>query len=114
MENKPIRVEDEDFGLTTDDLDLEFELEQPKYEVWALGYFHDQITDTEVLLKSFDNPDEAVCYSELVNKQDILRIANKKSVKDVDMFRIEVETVVMTEDGLYENAGTIHYTELLV
>jgi len=114
MDEKVIIVEEEDFALSDDDLNDEFSLEKPKYEVWALGYLHNQITDVEVLLKTFDEPDQAVVYAELVNIADIKRAAHKTSLDNIDAFRIEVETVVLLEDGTYQNAGTIHYTELLV
>ena len=82
------------------------------YEVWAMGYDeYDEITDTEFLLKEFDNPDEAVAYAKEVTLADIVALTSDGSEPDeaIALIQVEVETVV--DDGEEEtmNVGTIYY-----
>lgn len=83
------------------------------YEVWAMGYDeYDEITDTEFLLKEFDNPDEAVAYAKEVTLADIVALTSDGSEPDetIALIQVEVETVVDDEDEEETmNVGTIYY-----
>ena len=67
------------------------------YEVWVIGYDeNNRVTDTEVLLKSFDDPGEAVEYAKNVTLADIIRHPNVESapIHEIDSLLVEVETVI--------------------
>ena len=88
----------------------DFDAKDASYEVWAIGYDCDgEITDTELLLGTFENPDDAVQFAALLTWADIKAEADGAAefVKTSDMISIEVETVVDDgEDGTM-NVGTI-------
>lgn len=88
----------------------DFDAKDASYEVWAIGYDCDgEVTDTELLLGTFENPDDAVQFAALLTWADIKAEADgaEEFVKTSDMISIEVETVVDDgEDGTM-NVGTI-------
>ena len=80
------------------------------YEVWAIGYDEDgRVTDTEVLLKTFDDPGEAVEYAKAIDLADIIRHPNVDGapIHEIDYLDVEVETVVDGEWGTY-NIDTVY------
>lgn len=88
----------------------DFDAKDASYEVWAIGYDCDgEITDTELLLGTFENPDDAVQFAAIITWADIKAETDgaEEFVKTSDMISIEVETVVDDgEDGTM-NVGTI-------
>ena len=88
----------------------DFDAKAASYEVWAIGYDCDgEITDTELLLGTFENPDDAVQFAAILTWADIKAEADgaEEFIKTSDMISIEVETVVDDgEDGTM-NVGTI-------
>ncbi len=119
MSDEVVRYDDVDFDISSEDLDKEledFDLEGAKYEVWAIGYENNRISDIEVLLNTFNTAQEAVNFAYSVNTDFILfklKDRSQKKLSKLDKFEIEVETVVTTEDETL-NAGTIFRTELVV
>ena len=88
-------------------IDLEglddFELEQPLYQVWAIGYEEDkQTAGLEVLVNEYHDPDEAVEYAKKYVVEE--RFKTLSIPDNVHYLSIEVEEVV---DGGREDAGTI-------
>lgn len=81
------------------------------YEVWAIGYDEeDQITDAEMLLSTFDDPDMAVEYAKMLTLADVVNLAADDEcdvTTEVYSIHIEVETVVPGDDGTM-NIGTIY------
>lgn len=88
------------------------------YEVWALGYDeNDEITDTEILIAEYADPDKAIEHAKRVTLQTLNEMDYEKPIADVAYFSIEVETVVEdldSEDGETINIGTIYHDEILV
>jgi hypothetical protein len=88
------------------------------YAVWALGYNKDDdITDTEVLVGEFTNPDEAVACAENLTIKAIDELGYEKPDNDTAYFSVEVETVVGDpddEDGGTMNIGTIYKRDLWI
>lgn len=86
----------------------DFDAKDASYEVWAIGYDCDgAITDTELLLGTFENLDDAVQFASILTWADIKAEADgaEEFVKTSDMISIEVETVVDCED---EEDGTMN------
>lgn len=88
------------------------------YAVWALGYNKDDdITDTEVLVGEFTNPDEAVACAENLTIKAIDELGYEKPDNDTAYFSVEVETVVGDpddEDGGTMNIGTVYQRNLWI
>jgi hypothetical protein len=88
------------------------------YAVWALGYNKDDdITDTEVLVGEFTNPDEAVACAENLTIKAIDELGYEKPDNDTAYFSVEVETVVGDpddEDGGTMNIGTAYQRNLWI
>lgn len=112
---EPIRTE-EDFDLSEEDLD---ELDDTinsttTYEVWALGIDQfDNVTNFEVLLGSFEDPEDAKTFAWTVDKNLIKTKTSKEFPTNLKQINIEVETVV--DGGDYtENIGTIFRIELVI
>ena len=90
------------------------------YEIWAIGYDEDgDITDSELFIDSFDNPDDAIKAARAISLTDIIDLDAESSAgffdehKRVTYVSIEVETVVeVPEDDYVENIGTIFTKEL--
>lgn len=88
-----------------------------EYEVWAIGYDSDDcITDAEMLIGTFDNPDAAIAAAENLTLADIVHQAadeyDGSTPADVAYISIEVETVFEDEEGDVLNAGTIYRREI--
>lgn len=89
----------------------------PTYEVWALGYDEDaELTDIEILLGEYTNPDDAIQFAATVCLSNIKEQfkedgGNEESLEKVACFSVEVETVVEDkddEDGGTMNIGTVY------
>ena len=81
------------------------------YEVWALGYDED-IIDVELLLGTFEDPDDAVQYASIIKLADIEEYIREEHLDEylfdgLDCLSIEVETVVDSDDTMM-NVGTIY------
>lgn len=80
------------------------------YEVWAIGYDDEnKMTDAEVFLETFTDPDLAVNYAKAVSLADVVHRAADDSCKITDgvcYISIEVETVVADENDTM-NVGTV-------
>ena len=112
---EPIRFE-EDFDLSDKDLEeLDDNIDsKTTYEVWALGIDKfKSVTNYEVLLGSFEDPEEARTFAWTVDKSLIKTKTSKEFPSNLKQINIEVETVV--DNGDYtENIGTIFRTELII
>jgi hypothetical protein len=88
------------------------ETSEVTYAVWAIGYDSDsKVTDTDMLLCEFTDPDQAVAKAKTVTLADIVHQAAEEDdgsepSEDIAYISVEVETVVNTEDGTM-NVGTI-------
>ena len=89
------------------------------YEVWALGYNSDgEITDDGMLLKDFNDPDEAVTYASKLELADIVELAEDPTIetvdKDIAFLSIEVETVIcdFENEDCAVNVGTIYKKDI--
>lgn len=113
--------EDKDLmKYVTEDLE-DFNEETPvTYEVWAIGYTTDnKITDTDMLIGEFTDPDQAVEKAKTVTLADIVHQAadeydGSEPADDVAYISIEVETVVDDEEEGTMNVGTIYKRELWI
>ncbi len=100
----------EDFDLSSD----------VTYEVWAIGYDSDsRITDADMLIGEFKDPDKAVEKAKTVTLADIIHQAHEEDTgeepkNDVAYLSIEVETVVDDDDDGTMNIGTIYKRELWI
>lgn len=89
------------------------------YEVWAIGYNRDScITDTEMLIGEFTDPEKAIEKAKALTLADIVYQASEEDngiepCEPVAYISIEVETVIEDEDGAM-NIGTIYKKELLI
>jgi hypothetical protein len=81
------------------------------YEVWAIGYDEeDKVTDAEMLLGTFDDPDMAVSYAKNLVLADVVNLAADDEcdvTTEVHSISIEVETVVPGEEAPM-NIGTVY------
>lgn len=83
------------------------------YAIWAIGYDADScITDTEMYLGEFADPDLAVEKAKALTLADIIHLASEEDDgsepnEDVAYVTIEVETVVDDEEEGSMNVGTI-------
>lgn len=81
------------------------------YEVWAIGYDdEDCVTEAELLLGTFEDPDEAVSFVRDTALADIIDLAADDEYEfgsQVHHISVEVETVVPGDDGNM-NIGTIY------
>lgn len=93
------------------------ETSEVTYAVWAIGYDSEsKITDTDMLLGEYADPDQAVAKAKTVTLADIVHQAAEEDdgsepSEDIAYISVEVETVVETEDGTM-NVGTIFKREL--
>lgn len=113
IEIKDIDIDEE---LTEEDLDdLDDSISsKTSYEVWALGINKfDSVTDFEVLLGEFDDPEEARTFAWTVDLDLVRSKTTKAFPSDLKQLNIEVETVVEA-DGYTENIGTILRTEIIL
>lgn len=86
-----------------------------EYEVWAIGYDGDEaVTDTDFLLKTFADPDEAVKFAKECTLADVINLSadddyEREFEPEVAYISIEVETVIEDEDEGTMNVGTIYH-----
>ena len=113
-------INDEELmSYITEDLE-DFEEDTPvTYEVWAIGYDENNaITDTDMWLTEFEDPDKAVEYAKQVTLADVIHKAaennsNAEAVVNITYISIEVETVVADYDGAM-NVGTIYKKQIMI
>jgi len=107
--------------FVTEDLE-DFDEDTPvSYEVWTIGYDKDEtITDSDMFVAEFKDPDEAIAYTKNLTLADIVHKATEDPVgvvdyEEIERISIEVETVVNDPDdeaGGTMNIGTIYKREL--
>ena len=99
-----------------EDLDEILEDSEVTYEVWALGYTCDEeLTDAEILVGEFNDPDAAIACAEKVSFKSLREAGYDEPDEKAVYFSIEVETVVEDpedEDGGTINIGTVYSREL--
>jgi hypothetical protein len=83
------------------------------YEVWAVGYDEeDCITDAELLIGTFSDPDEAVSFARDTSIADVLGLAEDDCYAGFDngvhTIHVEVETVIASDEDGTMNIGTIY------
>ena len=83
------------------------------YEVWAVGYNEEgQATEAELLIGTFDDPDQAISLARDTNISDVLNLAEDDDYNGfnelVYTIHIEVETVVLDDTNDTQNVGTIY------
>lgn len=83
------------------------------YEVWAIGYDEEErITDAELLIGTFDDPDAAVSFARDTFTTDVLCLAEEEDYDGftvaVNTIHIEVETVVSNDENGTMNIGAIY------
>lgn len=91
------------------------------YAVWAIGYANgSEVTDTDMFIKEFSDPDEAVEFAKKLTLADIVHQAAEEHTEaepteNVSSISIEVETVIEdTENDETMNIGTIYKRELWI
>ena len=94
--------------LITEEIDDLAEDTAVSFEVWAIGYNADSITDVEMLVGTFTTPEEAIACADTLKLSEILIPGTAK----VDRFSVEVETVIADPESV--NIGTIFYRDVLV
>jgi hypothetical protein len=81
------------------------------YEVWAIGHDEeDQATEAEMMIASFEDPDQAVAFAKETSLADVVNLAADDDCEipsNVHSISIEVETVV-PDDEETMNIGTIY------
>ena len=83
------------------------------YEVWAIGYDEeDHATEAELLIGTFSDPDEAVCFVKATTAADVISLAEEEAYtgfnNNVCYVHVEVETVVVSDEDGTMNIGTIY------
>ena len=102
------------------DIDEITEDSNPVYEVWAIGYDENNaVTDAEMLIKEFSDPDEAVKYAQQLTLADIVHMSAEEDngvppTGEVEYISVEVETVITDFEGDSMNVGTVFKKELLI
>lgn len=82
------------------------ELQEPRYEVWVLGYGSDgNITDYEVFIADYEDPEDAIKRAKKVVEEEYRTLTPPEGVAHLV---IQVETVVEVEEDETENIGTIY------
>ena len=91
------------------------------YAIWAIGYANgSEVTDTDMFIKEFSDPDEAVEFAKKLTLADIVHQAAEEHTEaepteNVSYISIEVETVIEdTENDETMNIGTIYKRELWI
>lgn len=91
------------------------------YAVWAIGYANgSEVTDTDMFIKEFSDPDEAIEFAKKLTLADIVHQAAEEHTgaepaENVSYISIEVETVIEdTENNETMNIGTIYKRELWI
>lgn len=108
---------------TMDDVDTEAVYAPLTYEVWSIGYDADnKITDSEMFIKEFKDPDEAIAFAKQLTLADIIHMddcSKAESVTvEVSYISVEVETVINDANcefvGGTMNIGTIYRKQLWI
>ena len=83
------------------------------YDVWAFGYTSEhRITDTEIFLANFDDPEEAVDFAKKLSYKDIAANDRQHITDDTAYLTVEVETVVPdTENFGFDEDGNFSTDE---
>jgi hypothetical protein len=119
---KNLMNDEELMSYVTEDLE-DFEEDMPvTYEVWAIGYdANDKITDAELFLGEFTDPDKAIEKAKSLTFSDVIQLAADEDCtipdEPVAYLSIEVETVVEDtedEDGGTVNLGSVYQRELWI
>ena len=103
-----------------DELDDVIVNEEAIYEVWAIGYGENgAITDADLYLDEFGDPDEAVSFAKDITLADIVHLASEEkfdeTIGPISYISIEVETVIKDVEGIsLMNAGTIFRKSIVV
>lgn len=114
MENKDLAK------FIAEDLDEIPEDAEVTYELWAIGYNADgAITDTEMFIAEFKDPDAAIEFAKKVTMADIVHQAAEEHdgstpAENVTYISLEVETVVDEDEDGTMNIGTIYKRELWI
>ena len=114
MENKDLAKH------IAEDIDEIPEDTEVTYELWAIGYNADgAVTDTEMLIADFKNPDVAIELAKKVTMADIVHQAAEEHdgstpAENVTYISLEVETVVDEDEDGTMNIGTIYKRELWI
>lgn len=98
--------------------DMEIPADVPvSYEVWAIGHDEEgQATEAEMMIASFEDPDQAVAFAKETSLADVVNLAADDDCEipsNVHSISIEVETVVPDEEGTM-NIGTIYKKKIEV
>lgn len=114
MENKDLAK------FIAEDLDEIPEDAEVTYELWAIGYNADgAVTDTEMFIAEFKDPDAAIEFAQKVTMADIVHQAAEEHdgsmpAENVTYISLEVETVVDEDEDGTMNIGTIYKRELWI
>lgn len=114
MENKDLAK------FIAEDLDEIPKDAEVTYELWAIGYNADgAITDTEMFIAEFKDPDVAIEFAKKVTMADIVHQAAEEHdgstpAENVTYISLEVETVVDEDEDGTMNIGTIYKRELWI
>jgi len=90
------------------------------YELWAIGYNADgAVTDTEMFIAEFTDPDAAIEFAKKTTMADIVHQAAEEHngstpAENVTYISLEVETVVDEDEEGTMNIGTIYKRELWI
>ena len=114
MENKDLAK------FIAEDLDEIPEDAEVTYELWAIGYNADgAVTDSEMFIAEFKDPDAAIEFAKKVTMADIVHQAAEEHdgstpADDVAYISLEVETVVDEDEDGTMNIGTIYKRDLWI
>lgn len=114
MENKDLAK------FIAEDLDEIPEDAEVTYELWAIGYnANGAVTDTEMFIAEFKDPDAAIEFAKKVTMADIVHQAAEEHdgstpAENVTYISLEVETVVDEDEDGTMNIGTIYKRELWI
>ena len=114
MENKDLAK------FIAEDLDEIPEDAEVTYELWAIGYnANGAVTDTEMFIAEFKDPDAAIEFANKVTMADIVHQAAEEHdgstpAENVASISLEVETVVDEDEDGTMNIGTIYKRELWI
>lgn len=90
-----------------DELDDILVEDNSTYEVWAIGYDHnDKPTEFDYLLYTATDPDDAITFADAVTSA-LIRSQEGDALVKADHFSIEVETAAVIDDEPM-NLGTIY------
>lgn len=114
-------MEDKDLAkYIAEDIDEIPEDTEVTYELWAIGYNADgAVTDTEMFIAEFKDPDAAIELAKKVTMADIVHQAAEEHdgstpAENVTYISLEVETVVDEDEDGTMNIGTIYKRELWI